>query len=118
MRLRNQVAIITAATDGIGLSIAQRFCEEGAVVIISSRKESNVEKAVEQLRSQGHESIFGVVCHVGKAEDRNALIGFAVEKFGHIDILVSNAACNPSGLFRYWREMGGRWKDLGCLSYF
>lgn len=56
----------------IGFSIAKRLAQEGAKVMISSRKESNVKKAVEELQSEGLQ-VAGTVCHVGKAEDRKNL---------------------------------------------
>jgi len=56
----------------IGFSIARRLAQEGAKVMISSRKESNVKKAVEELKSEGLQ-VAGTVCHVGKAEDRKNL---------------------------------------------
>ena len=99
----------------IGFAIAQRFLKEGAKVVISSRKQANVEKAVEQLKS---ENCHGLVCHVAKKEDRINLINEVllerkenfqnfriiflilfkktVKKYGGIDIFVSNAATNPS----------------------
>ena len=57
----------------IGFAIAKRLCQDGAKVMISSRKQKNVEAAVEQLRSQNLEAA-GVVCHVAKTADRLKLI--------------------------------------------
>ncbi|GFG38613.1 hypothetical protein Cfor_09219 [Coptotermes formosanus] len=94
-KLKGKVAIITASTDGIGFAIAERLAADGASVVVSSRKESNVTKAVEKLKASGY-SVSGVVCHVSKASDRERLIKEAHEKFGGIDILVSNAAVNPA----------------------
>ena len=62
--------------------------------MISSRKKANVEKAVEALKQEKLEC-HGLVCHVGKAEDRQQLIDETVKKYGGIDVLVSNAATNP-----------------------
>ncbi|XP_020284271.1 dehydrogenase/reductase SDR family member 4 [Pseudomyrmex gracilis] len=94
-RLQGKVAIVTASTDGIGFSIARRLAQEGAKVMISSRKENNVKKAVEELQSEGLQ-VAGTVCHVGKAEDRKNLIEQTKLSFGGLDILVSNAAANPA----------------------
>ena len=59
----------------IGYAIADRLARDGAKVMISSRKQVNVDKAVESLRKQhGIESVSGVICHVGKDEDRKRLI--------------------------------------------
>ncbi|GBP19849.1 hypothetical protein EVAR_75142_1 [Eumeta japonica] len=79
----------------IGYAIAERLGYEGASVVVSSRKEANVTKAVENLRAKGL-NVEGVVCHVGKADQRKKLFDAAKNKFGGLDILVSNAAVNPA----------------------
>ncbi|XP_050446848.1 dehydrogenase/reductase SDR family member 4-like [Cataglyphis hispanica] len=94
-RLEGKVAIVTASTEGIGFSIAKRLAQEGAKVMISSRKESNVKKAVEELQSEGLQ-VAGTVCHVGKTEDRKNLFEKTKTDFGGLDILISNAAVNPA----------------------
>ncbi|XP_077221074.1 indole-3-butyric acid response 1 isoform X2 [Tasmannia lanceolata] len=94
-RFQGKVAIVTASTQGIGFGIAQRLGLEGASVVISSRKQKNVDEAVEKLRTQGIE-VIGVVCHVSNPQQRKNLIDKTVQKYGHIDVVVSNAAANPS----------------------
>lgn len=80
----------------IGFAIAKRFAAEGAKVIISSRKEENVQSALNKLKNDGFKDIVGVKCHVSMANDRKNLFDTAIKKFGKIDILVSNAAVNPT----------------------
>lgn len=63
--------------------------------MISSRKKERVESAVQKLTSQNLD-VAGTVCHVNKAEDRKSLIQETLKTFGGIDILVNNAATNPS----------------------
>uniref|UniRef100_A0A8C8ZU11 Dehydrogenase/reductase SDR family member 4 n=1 Tax=Prolemur simus TaxID=1328070 RepID=A0A8C8ZU11_PROSS len=92
--LANKVALVTASTDGIGFAIARRLAQDGAHVVVSSRKQQNVDRAVAALQAEGL-SVTGTVCHVGKAEDRERLVATAVKLHGGIDILVSNAAVNP-----------------------
>ncbi|XP_059497219.1 dehydrogenase/reductase SDR family member 4-like [Stegostoma tigrinum] len=92
--LSGKVAMVTASTHGIGFAIARRLARDGAQVMISSRKKENVDKALEQLQAEGL-SVSGIVCHVGKREDREALVSKTLERHGAIDILVSNAAVNP-----------------------
>uniref|UniRef100_A0A8C8XKS9 Dehydrogenase/reductase SDR family member 4 n=1 Tax=Panthera leo TaxID=9689 RepID=A0A8C8XKS9_PANLE len=92
--LANKVALVTASTDGIGFAIARRLARDGAHVVVSSRKQQNVDRAVAALQGEGL-SVVGTVCHVGKAEDRERLVATAVNLHGGIDILVSNAAVNP-----------------------
>ncbi|KAA3478759.1 tropinone reductase-like 3 [Gossypium australe] len=93
-RFEGKVAIVTASTQGIGFGIAQRLALEGASVVISSRKQKNVDEAVEKLKAKGIHAL-GVVCHVSDAQQRKNLINKTIEKYGKIDVIVSNAAVNP-----------------------
>uniref|UniRef100_A0A4W4EJU0 Dehydrogenase/reductase (SDR family) member 4 n=1 Tax=Electrophorus electricus TaxID=8005 RepID=A0A4W4EJU0_ELEEL len=92
--LSGKVAIVTASTDGIGLAAAQALGKRGAHVVVSSRRQANVDKAVSLLRNENIE-VIGTTCNVGNREDRERLVNMAVEQCGGIDILVSNAAVNP-----------------------
>ncbi|XP_028778783.1 tropinone reductase-like 3 [Neltuma alba] len=94
-RFQGKVAIVTASTQGIGFAIAQRLGLEGASVVISSRKQKNVDDAAEKLRAQGIE-VLALVCHVSNSQQRKNLIDKTVQKYGKIDVIVSNAATNPS----------------------
>uniref|UniRef100_A0A8C5HZW2 Dehydrogenase/reductase SDR family member 4-like n=2 Tax=Gouania willdenowi TaxID=441366 RepID=A0A8C5HZW2_GOUWI len=92
--LSGKVAIITASTDGIGLATAEALGRRGAHVVVSSRHQANVDRAVNLLQSHNI-IVTGTTCNVGKAEDREKLVQTAVDHCGGIDILVSNAAVNP-----------------------
>uniref|UniRef100_A0A166H013 Tropinone reductase-like 3 n=1 Tax=Daucus carota subsp. sativus TaxID=79200 RepID=A0A166H013_DAUCS len=94
-RFQGKVVIVTASTQGIGFAIAQRLGLEGASLVISSRKQKNVDEAVEKLKARGIE-VLGMVCHVSDAQQRKNLVDKTVQKYGKIDVVVSNAAANPS----------------------
>ena len=94
-RFEGKVAIVTASTEGIGFAIAKKLAEGGCSVMISSRREKNVSRAVKELKNMGLK-VEGLPCHVGKAEDREKMIQATLDQFGGIDILVSNAAVNPA----------------------
>ncbi|KAK1403124.1 tropinone reductase-like 3 [Heracleum sosnowskyi] len=94
-RFEGKVVIVSASTQGIGFGIAERFGLEGASVVISSRKQNNVDEAVEKLKAQGVEAL-GLVCHVSNARQRKNLVDTTVQKYGKIDVVVSNAATSPS----------------------
>uniref|UniRef100_A0A8C6ETG2 Dehydrogenase/reductase 2 n=1 Tax=Marmota marmota marmota TaxID=9994 RepID=A0A8C6ETG2_MARMA len=94
LKLVNKVAVVTGSTNGIGFSIARRLAQDGAHVIISSRKQQNVDKAVDTLQREGL-SVVGTVCHVGKAEDRERLVATALKHCGGVDFLVCTAGVNP-----------------------
>ncbi|XP_022994520.1 tropinone reductase-like 3 [Cucurbita maxima] len=94
-RFQGKVAIVTASTQGIGFRIAQRLALEGASVVISSRRQRNVDEAVEKLKAEGLE-VLGIICHVSNAQQRKNLVEKTIQKYGKIDVVVSNAAVNPS----------------------
>lgn len=93
-RFVGKVAIVTGSSYGIGYSVAKRLAIEGAKVIIASRKKDNIEKAANELRSEGLD-VTGVVCHVSNSEDRIKLFKEA-ERLGGLDIIMMNAGVNPS----------------------
>ncbi|KAL0023016.1 hypothetical protein WJX79_008840 [Trebouxia sp. C0005] len=94
-RFEGKVALVTAATAGIGLGIAQRLGEEGAKVVICSRKQSNVDDTLKALKEKGIECT-GCVCHVGNRQHLQKFVQLAIDTYGQIDVLVSNAAVNPA----------------------
>eukprot|EP00413_Alexandrium_margalefii_P022627 CAMPEP_0204572236 /NCGR_PEP_ID=MMETSP0661-20131031/39348_1 /ASSEMBLY_ACC=CAM_ASM_000606 /TAXON_ID=109239 /ORGANISM="Alexandrium margalefi, Strain AMGDE01CS-322" /LENGTH=283 /DNA_ID=CAMNT_0051580575 /DNA_START=31 /DNA_END=880 /DNA_ORIENTATION=- len=96
LRFEGRVIVVTGSTAGIGLSVARRLLAEGGTVVISSRKAENVDRTVATLRAEhGEKRVSGCVCHVGKADDRAALLKHTVDTHGHLHSLVLNAAVSP-----------------------
>jgi len=89
MRLKDKIALITGAANGIGLATTQRFAKEGAKIILwdVSDKGDNV---ASRLKNEGYETIFKKVSVTNKDEVQKAAIE-AREYFGRIDILINNA---------------------------
>ena len=92
--LTGKVAIVTGSSKGIGLSIARGLSENGAKVVISSRKQEAVDAVAQEFKEAGLEAT-GIECHIGDAKQREQLIAKTMEVYGRIDILVNNAAINP-----------------------
>ncbi|MFV0462411.1 MAG: SDR family oxidoreductase [Nostocoides sp.] len=93
-RLAGKTALITGASRGIGLAIAQRLLDDGATVCITGRNEQALEAAVDDLGGRGH-----AIGMPGKADDPThigATVARTLEVFGSVDILVNNAGINPS----------------------
>lgn len=95
LSLKNKVALITGGGRGIGRSIAQAMAESGADLVIASRKIADLENAAIEIRKTGRKCL-PVATHVGRPDDIKNLVDRAVAEFGRIDILVNNAATNPS----------------------
>ncbi|KAG4079837.1 hypothetical protein HA402_014968 [Bradysia odoriphaga] len=119
-RLSGKVAVVTASTDGIGFAIVSRLAADGAKVVVSSRKQDNVNRAVSELKSKGFQNVLGVKCHVGDNDDRNNLFKQTVEKFGGLDIFVSNAAVNPAigGVLDCTEEVWDKIFDINVKASF
>ena len=91
--LAGKAAIVTGASRGIGLGIAQRLVEEGARVCLTARKPEALEEAVAALGGPDH-----AIAVAGKADDpehREDAVRRTIEAFGSLDLLVNNAGINP-----------------------
>jgi Dehydrogenases with different specificities (related to short-chain alcohol dehydrogenases) len=93
--LDGRVALVTGASRGIGSAIAHALAEQGALVILSSRKQADLEVEAERINSRFPDRAVAIAAHAGKAEDLQRLVDGAMARFGRIDILVNNAATNP-----------------------
>lgn len=93
--LKNKVALVTGASRGIGESTAIGLAQAGADLAIASRKLPDLEKVAAEVKKTGRKCL-PVAAHVGKIEEINNLVKRVLEEFGKIDILVNNAATNPS----------------------
>jgi len=93
-RLRDKVAIVTGASRGIGAAIAANMAEEGAKVVLVSRKIDGLQGVAEGIRGNGGDAM-PIACHVGHPEQREAMLDQALQAHGKVDILVNNAATNP-----------------------
>jgi glucose 1-dehydrogenase len=92
MRLKNKVALVTGAGSGIGKAIAERFADEGAKVIVNyhaSGKHSGADVA-EAISKTGGNAI-PIAAEVNQRSDVENMVQQTVEKFGRLDIAVSNA---------------------------
>ena len=93
--LTGKVAIVTGSSKGIGKAIARGLAEQGAKVIISSRNQAACDEVADSFKADGLEAV-SIACHVGDASQRNHLVNATIEQFGGVDILVNNAAINPT----------------------
>lgn len=92
--LEGKVALVTGASRGIGESIAKLLAEQGAHVIVSSRKIDGCQSVVEQIKAAGG-SAEAIACHIGDLEQIDSAFDHIKKTHGTLDILVNNAAANP-----------------------
>jgi NAD(P)-dependent dehydrogenase (short-subunit alcohol dehydrogenase family) len=93
--LSGRVALVTGASRGIGSAIASLLAEHGATVVLSSRKQSDLDAEAERINAEHPEKAVAIAAHAGRPEDLERLVKEVIERFSRIDILVNNAATNP-----------------------
>lgn len=92
--LAGKTAIVTGASRGIGLAIAQRLVDEGVRVVITARKDDALQTAVAELG--GPEKALGIAGRADDAEHQADVVARAIETFGSADLLVNNTGINPA----------------------
>ncbi|WP_165185060.1 SDR family oxidoreductase [Caulobacter soli] len=101
--LTGKVAIITGSSRGIGKAIAQRMAQQGAKVVISSRKAGPCDEVAAEINAQhGEGTALSVPANIASKDDLQRLVDETKLAFGQVDICVCNAASNP-----YYGPLGG-----------
>jgi NAD(P)-dependent dehydrogenase (short-subunit alcohol dehydrogenase family) len=93
--LKGRVALVTGASRGIGSAISEALAEQGAQVVLSSRKQADLDDEAARINTRFPEQAVGIAAHAGRPEDLQRLVEEVMNRFSRIDILVNNAATNP-----------------------
>ncbi|WP_299262755.1 SDR family NAD(P)-dependent oxidoreductase [Halorientalis sp.] len=108
--VEGQTAIVTGASQGIGQSIAERFADDGADVVICSREQEKVDAVAEGINAADGGECLAIECDVTERDAVDALVEATVEEFGGVDILVNNAGASFMANFEGISENG--WKTI------
>lgn len=101
--LKGKTAIITGSSRGIGRAIAEAMADQGARVVISSRKPGPCEEVAAAInKKHGDGTAIAIPANISSKEDLQAMVDETNQSFGKIDIVVCNAASNP-----YYGPMSG-----------
>ncbi|MDH4582900.1 SDR family oxidoreductase [Pseudomonas sp. BN415] len=92
--LDGKIAFVSGASRGIGEAIAKLLAQQGAHVIVSSRKIEGCQAVADAIIAEGGQAT-AIACHIGEMEQIQSVFAEIREKFGRLDILVNNAATNP-----------------------
>ncbi|MBX9923999.1 MAG: SDR family oxidoreductase [Rhabdochlamydiaceae bacterium] len=91
--LQGRKALVTGATKGIGLAIAEEFLKHGAEVFILARNQDEIDSKLKEWTEKGFD-VAGVVCDVQSQEDRKRVIETIEKKWGVLDLLINNVGAN------------------------
>uniref|UniRef100_UPI003515FB4A SDR family NAD(P)-dependent oxidoreductase n=1 Tax=Pseudooceanicola sp. TaxID=1914328 RepID=UPI003515FB4A len=94
--LTGRVALLTGASRGMGLAMATGLAQHGATVVISARKQDQLDAAAERINATvGARRAHGIACNAGYKDQLAALVAATRQTAGKIDILIGNAGVNP-----------------------
>ena len=135
--LDGKIAFVSGASRGIGEAIAHLLAQQGAEVIVASRKLDDCQSVADAIIAKGGKAV-AMACHIGEMEQIQAVFAEIRQRFGRLDILVNNAATNPQfcnvldtdlgafqktvdvnirGYYFMSIEGGKLMKENGCLLY-
>jgi 3-oxoacyl-[acyl-carrier protein] reductase len=97
--LKDKVALVAAASKGLGKAAAQELAQEGAKVAIAARHQEELEAAAEEIRRATGGEVLAIAADVTRRADVESLVHAVEEHWGRIDILVNNAGGPRPGLF-------------------
>jgi 3-oxoacyl-[acyl-carrier protein] reductase len=115
--LEGKVALVAAASKGLGRAIAEELAAEGASVALCARGKEALERTRDVIARSTNTDVIAITGDVSRAEDVERIVRATLEKFGRIDILVTNAGGPPSGKFESLTpEMWKQAVDLTLMS--
>lgn len=113
--LKGKVACVAAASSGLGKASAFELAREGARVAICARHRDRLEQAAREIEAETGSEVLPVVADVTQPEDAAQFIQAAVDRWGRLDILVTNAGGPPAGKFEDFDEQA--WLDAFNLNF-
>lgn len=93
--LTGKVALLTGGSKGMGLAMATALAEHGATVVISARKQDQLDEAAEGINALGKGRAHAIACNVGYKDQLQSLVDQTHDRAGLIDVVIGNAGVNP-----------------------
>lgn len=97
--IKDRVALVAAASRGIGFAAARELAREGARVFLCSRDEARASEAAQKIHEETGANVAGIRADVTNAEESESFVNLALERAGRIDICVTNAGGPPAATF-------------------
>lgn len=97
--LRGKIALVSAASKGLGRAIAEELAAEGASLVICARGQQSLDATASSIREATGADVLAVAGDVSKPADVERITEAALDRYGRVDVLVTNAGGPPSGKF-------------------
>ena len=111
--VKDKVIVITGASSGFGAATAKKAGAMGAKVVLAARREDRLKANVEAIRAAGGEAEY-IITDVREQAQCEAMISFAVEKYGRVDVLVNDAGTMPQAFYAESRIAMPDWEQ--CIA--
>jgi 3-oxoacyl-[acyl-carrier protein] reductase len=97
--LKDKVALVAASSQGLGRAVAEELAAEGASLVLCARDPQTLDKTAAAIAERSNVRVLAVPADVTNTDDIKRLVDAGIERFGPIDILVTNAGGPPAGRF-------------------
>ncbi|HVS22022.1 MAG TPA: SDR family NAD(P)-dependent oxidoreductase, partial [Pyrinomonadaceae bacterium] len=97
--LKGKVALVAAASRGLGRAVAAELATQGASLVLCSRNAEAINRTANEITQATGADVLAIPADVSKSEDVGRLVQSGIDRFGRIDILVTNAGGPPAGQF-------------------
>ena len=97
--LKNKVALVAAGSRGLGRAVAEELAAEGASLVLCARDSSTLDETAAAIAKSNEAHVLAVPADVTVTDDIKRVVNTGIERFGRIDILVTNAGGPPAGRF-------------------
>lgn len=114
--LKGKVALVAAASRGLGRAVAEELAAEGAALVVCSRNAETINQSAQEIRAATGADILALPCDVSKVDEVERLVQSGLGRFGRIDILVTNAGGPPAGKFESFSQ--DQWEAAARLTLF
>ena len=89
--LSGRVAVVTGASNGLGLQMAKAFASQGANLVLLARRQNLLEENAKAINAEFGVEVLPFACDITDTERVKAAVAATIEKFGRVDILMNNA---------------------------
>jgi 3-oxoacyl-[acyl-carrier protein] reductase len=114
--LKGKVALVAAASRGLGRAVAEELAAEGAALVLCSRNAETIKQTGSEISRATGTEILALPCDVSRTDEVVRLVQSGVERFGRIDVLVTNAGGPPAGRFESFDQ--DQWESATRLTLF